>query len=414
MYQTLKGMRVVEGASFIAAPSCSLHLLQLGAEVIRFDSIAGGLDSHRWPLASNGASLYWEGLNKGKKSVAIDLSLPEGREIALAIATAPGENGGVFVTNYPASGFLSHERLAARRGDMITLRVVGWPDGRNALDYTVNAISGYPLMTGSEQRESMPVNHVLPAWDLIAGAYAAFALVAKERERRGSGRGGEIRIALSDIVASCLGHLGQVAEVMLSGEARPRFGNDLFGAFGRDFLTRDGHRVMIVAITPRQWRGMVSALELAPEIAALEGSLGVSFAIDEGQRFVHRARIFPLVERAVAARDRAALLIALEAAGVCSAPYRTTLEAVREEPGFVRGNKLFEDVEHPSGHLYPTPGAAADIVGVSRGAVPAAPRLGEHTDEVLASVLNLPAHEIGRLHDQGIVKGPAHQRRPIT
>jgi 2-methylfumaryl-CoA isomerase len=89
MYSLLKGLRIVEGASFIAAPSCGLHLLQLGADVIRFDTIGGGPDFTRWPRAESGASFYWEGLNKGKKSIALDLSRPEGRELALAIATAP-------------------------------------------------------------------------------------------------------------------------------------------------------------------------------------------------------------------------------------------------------------------------------------------------------------------------------------
>src|SRR3546814_2443063 len=86
MYDLLNGLRVVEGAAFVAAPTCGLYLAQMGAEVIRFDAIGGGPDFRRWPLADNGASLYWEGLNKGKKSVAIDLASPTGREIAQRLA----------------------------------------------------------------------------------------------------------------------------------------------------------------------------------------------------------------------------------------------------------------------------------------------------------------------------------------
>src|SRR5579859_5240913 len=121
MYDLLKGLRVVEGSAFVAAPTCGLYLAQMGAEVIRFDTIGGGPDAKRWPVAENGASLYWEGLNKGKKSIALNLSSPEGRELAAAIATAGGDNAGLFVTNYPVEGFLSHERLAARRADLITV-----------------------------------------------------------------------------------------------------------------------------------------------------------------------------------------------------------------------------------------------------------------------------------------------------
>src|SRR4051812_40714511 len=142
MYDLLKGLRVVEGSAFVAAPSGGLYLAQMGAEVIRFDTIGGGPDRRRWPLAPSGASLYWEGLNKGKKSIALDLSRPAGRELAAALATAPGDGAGLFLTNFPADGFLSYERLKAGRADLVCLRVMGWPDGEPAVDYTVNAAVG--------------------------------------------------------------------------------------------------------------------------------------------------------------------------------------------------------------------------------------------------------------------------------
>ena len=105
MYDLLHDLTVVEGASFIAGPSCALHLAQMGARVIRFDMIGGGPDYYRWPHNARGDSLYWEGLNKGKLSVALDLRRPEGRELAVALVTAPGEGRGLFVTNFPADGF---------------------------------------------------------------------------------------------------------------------------------------------------------------------------------------------------------------------------------------------------------------------------------------------------------------------
>src|SRR5690606_354154 len=111
---------------------------QLGAEVIRIDPIGGGPDFKRWPVTPEGSSLYWEGLNKGKRSVAIDLSKPEGRELALQLITAPGESAGLLVTNFPQKGFLAHDKLAALRPDLITARVAGWSDGESALDYTIN------------------------------------------------------------------------------------------------------------------------------------------------------------------------------------------------------------------------------------------------------------------------------------
>src|SRR5918997_4779667 len=94
----LAGMRVVEGSAFVAAPLGGMTLAQLGAEVIRFDQIGGGLDHQRWPLAADGQSLFWAGLNKGKRSIELDLRSPEGRELATALVTAPGADAGLFLT----------------------------------------------------------------------------------------------------------------------------------------------------------------------------------------------------------------------------------------------------------------------------------------------------------------------------
>ena len=401
MYDMLKGLRVVEGAAFIAGPSCGLHLAQMGAEVIRFDAIGGGPDYRRWPIAPNGDSLYWEGLNKGKKSVAIELGRPEGRELAVAIATAPGDNAGLFLTNYPVKGFLSHEALAAHRSDIITVRVMGWADGSPAVDYTINAAVGVPQMTGPAD-DDRPVNHVLPAWELLGGAYAAFAMTAALLRRRESSQGAEIRVPLSDLAASSLSHLGSVAEVLNGGD-RPRMGNDLFGAFGRDFVTADGRRLIVVAITPRQWSGLVKTLGIGEAVSTIESETGASFAKDEGARFTHRARLFPMFEAAFATRTADALQPAFDGGGVTWGEYQSLHQAVTQDARLFTANPLFETATHPSGLSYPTSGPAGTLAGEARASVGIAPRLGQHTDEVLAQVLGLDSGAIGKLHDEGLV-----------
>ncbi|MBV8592875.1 MAG: CoA transferase [Caulobacteraceae bacterium] len=410
MYDLLNGLRVVEASAFVAGPSCGLHLAQLGAEVIRVDQIGGGPDFGRWPLApETGASLYWEGLNKAKKSVAIDLGRPEGRELLVALATAPGDDAGLFVTNFPVAGFLAYERLAARRSDLVCVRIMGWPDGRPALDYTVNAAIGLPMTTGPVG-DDRPVNHVLPAWDLLTGAYAAFCLVSAERDRRLTGRGREVRLPLSDIAIAALANLGQIGEVGVRGADRPRMGNEIYGAFGRDFVTRDGRRLMVVAITPRQWSGLLAVLGLTEGVAALEGELGVSFARDEGVRFEHRERLMPMVEAAIAAREAAQLAEAFEARSVCWSTYQSLTEAVARDPYFGPANPILEELDHPSGRRYLAPGFAATLPADERRRPSPAPALGRDTDEVLSRVLGLPAREIARLHDAGVVAGPRPTR----
>jgi 2-methylfumaryl-CoA isomerase len=405
MYDLLKGLRVVEGAAFVAAPTCALYLAQMGAEVIRFDNIGGGPDFRRWPLADNGASLYWEGLNKGKKSVALDLTRPEGREIAQRLAAAPNgdgaDDGGLFVTNFPVDGFLSYEAVAKLRPDLICVRVMGWADGSQGMDYTINAALGLPQMTGPAD-DPRPVNHVLAAWDLLTGAYCAFALVSALLARHRTGQGREIRAPLSDIAAATMANLGFTAETRLQGHQRPRMGNDIFGAFGRDFVTRDGKTLMLLAITPKQWSKALDVLGLQADVTSLEAELSVSFATDEGVRFTHRARLYPLFERAFAARDLAELAPAFDAGGVTWGTYQP-LEAALEDPRLFKDNPLFQDIAQPSGLTYPAAGAPATLPQDERRPVAPAPRLGQHTDEVLAEVLGLPSAEIARLHDQGLV-----------
>ena len=401
MYRLLSGLRVVEAAAFVAGPSGGLYLAQMGADVIRIDQIGGGPDYRRWPLTDAGDSLYWEGLNKAKRSIQIDLSRAEGRELAVELAAAPGEDAGLFLTNFPAAGFLSHAALAARRPDIITARIMGWADGKPALDYTVNAAAGVPAMTGPVG-DSRPVNAVLPAWDLLGGTWAAFALVSALHRRRQTGEGAEIRVPLSDLAATSLSHLGFAAEALLGGD-RARLGNDLFGAFGRDFAAADGQRIYLVAITAKQWRGLVAALGLAGAVADIEARTGADFTADEGARFIHRGALFPLFETAMAARNLNELAPQLDAAGVTWGLYQTLAQAVRGDARLFTANPQFQTITHKSGLNYPAAGPAVTLAGEARGPVRAAPQLGADTDDVLASVLGLPSGVIGRLHDDGVV-----------
>ena len=125
---------------------------------------------------------------------------------------------------------------------------------------------------------------------------------------------------------------------------------------------------------------------------------------DEGNRYIHRERIDDIIERAVERHTRDALTERFRAAGVCFGPYRIVGEALAEEPSFVRANPIFSELEHPSGYTYPTPGFPASYSALERNRPVAAPRLGQHTEEILASVLSMPATAIADLHDRGVVR----------
>ena len=206
----LAGLRVLEISSFVAAPLGGMTLAQLGADVIRIDPIGGAADVTRWPLAPTGKSLYWAGLNKGKRSVTLDFRGPRGREILKELVAGSGPDGGIVLTN---AGFpwLSYAELSKNRPDLIHLQITGRPDGGPAVDYTVNAATGFPLATGPAELRD-PVNHVLPAWDVACGLYAAVGLLAAERHRRRTGQGRAITLPLADVALAVTGHLGFLAE----------------------------------------------------------------------------------------------------------------------------------------------------------------------------------------------------------
>ena len=402
----LKGLRIVEGSAFVAAPLGGMSLAQLGANVIRFDPIGGGLDHARWPVTTGGQSLFWAGMNKGKRSIAVDIRHPRGQELLTALITAPGADAGLFSTNFPARGWLAYDTLAAHRADLIMVNLLGRRDGGSEVDYTVNPQLGFPALTGpSASRE--PANHVFPAWDAIAGNMIATALLAALRHRDRTSEGQLVTLALKDVGLAMLGHLGMIAEVQVNGADRPRYGNHLYGAFGRDFLTRDGERAMVVGLTDLQWSCLLKATGLGEAVARLSTVLQVDLS-EEGQRFEAREALEALFEPWFAERTLAEVRAAFEAHRVTWGPYRTVSQALAQDPDLSTAHPMFSWLDQPGIGSYLAPASPLDFSKAPRLPAAPAPRLGQHTDEILLELLRLPAHEVGALHDAGIVAGPTN------
>ena len=398
----LEGLRVVEAAAFVAAPLGGMTLAQLGAEVIRIDALTGGLDYRRWPVTADGTSLFWPGLNKGKKWVALDLSSAEGPELAMALITAPGEDAGMLLTNFPPRGWLDHDSLRQRREDLIQLTVQGDRHGGSAVDYTINPRMGLPFLTGSGE-EGAAVNHVLPAWDLVTGQMAAVGLMAAERHRRRQGTGQHVKLALEDVALATIGNLGLLAEAQL-GQERGRHGNHLFGAFGHDFTTGDGVRVMVVGLTGKQWRSLCEALAMGDDMKALAQRMGLDLS-REGDRFRARHEIAAVVGPWIGARPFAEIASTFDRHGVCWGRYQTVSGLVRHDSACSLDYPLFGEIDQSGVGRLLAPGLPLDFSAVPRRAVEPAPRLGEHTEQVLSEILGMPEGEFGRLHDRGVVGG---------
>lgn len=389
-------MRVIEGSAFVAAPSGGMTLAQLGAEVVRFDQIGGGIDYRRWPLTPAGDSLYWAGLNKNKKSIAVDLRAPEARDLLTELIRGAGN----FLTNFPARGWMSYDELSSGNPGLNMLAVTGNRDGTSALDYTVNAAIGFPFVTGPVEHDA-PVNNVLAAWDLICGQTATIGLLAADRHRTRTGEGSNMSLALFDVALAAVSALGHVAEAQVLGTERQRFGNDLYGAFGAMFSTSDGEQIYAVGISNKQWRALLEATETTDAVEALGVARGLDFS-DEGARFAAREEIKALVGAWTETHTLADLAARFDELGVCWGRYQHFLELVESDPRCSTESELFRDVEQPGIGTYLSPGSPIAFDGMLRVDPEPAPRLGADTEALLAD-LGLGQAEIGTLVDRGIV-----------
>jgi 2-methylfumaryl-CoA isomerase len=395
----LDGLTVLEVSSFIAAPLGGLTLAQLGADVIRVDPVSGGADLGRWPLAPSGVSLYWTGLNKGKRSVTLNFGDPQGRGLLGELLAATGPGGGIVLTN-ARQDWLGYPALARIRPDLIHLQIQGHRDGRPAVDYTVNAATGFPLITGPEGLEG-PVNHVLPAWDVACGLYAAVGLLAAERRRARTGAGSAITLALADVALAVAGHLGFLAEAQVTGTDRPRIGNHLYGGLARDFATADGERVMVVVLTRRHFAGLAAATGLDGVFAELERLLGADFG-EEGDRYRHRQVITALLEPWFAGRTLAEVERDLAGTSVLWSRYRRFTDLVTD--GTLAASPLLAEIDQPGVGPLLAPGSPLATDGTT-GPRPA-PALGADTAAVLTGLLGLSAADIQALTERGIIGGP--------
>ena len=400
----LTGMRVVEGSAFVAVPLAGMTLAQMGADVIRFDRLQGGLDSRRWPVTDAGQSLFWAGLNKGKRSLAVDMAHPEGQEIIAELITAPGPDAGMFLTNLRTKGWMDYPALSARRADLIMISLQGTRRGEPAVDYTVNPSLGFPMATGPVGSTD-PVAHVLPAWDCIAGQVVVNTLLAAERHRLRSGQGQCAELALKDVAAAMLGHLGIIGEVCINGVDRPKSGNALYGAYGQDFATACNNRVMVIGLTDRQWAGLVRTLGMQDAVAALAALTGLDLA-DEGNRYRARDAITALFAPWFAARTLATIAPLMDSAKLTWTPFRSFAGAVHSDPDLSPDNPMFADIHQPGIGNYPVPGSPVTSTAFNRLPPEPAPQLGQHSEAILADILGMGASQIGALMDKGIVAGP--------
>jgi 2-methylfumaryl-CoA isomerase len=305
---------------------------------------------------------------------------------------------GVLVTNVAGREWHSYETLTRLRPDLIQVEVSGRADGGTGVDYTVNAAIGFPMVTGPAELAT-PVNHVLPAWDVACGIYAALAVVTALRHRDATGRGQQISIPLENVALATAGNLGFFTEAMVNGTTRERIGNSVYGQYGQDFTSNDGVSFMIVALTGRHFRDLTELTGTTKAVAALAETLGADFT-DEGERYRHRDALTGLFTEWFSAHTGQEITAALSATSVLWDRYRTFAEAAAEDR--VTANPMFTRLDQPRIGEYLAPGLPMSIDGAYPQAV-AAPALGDDTAAVLSEWLGLSQDEFSRLTESGTV-----------
>jgi 2-methylfumaryl-CoA isomerase len=319
---------------------------------------------------------------------------PEGQDLVQRLIA----DSGILITNVAGRQWHSYDTLTRLRPDLIHVEISGRADGGTGVDYTVNAGIGFPMVTGPAELAS-PVNHVLPAWDVSCGIYAALAVVTALRHRDATGHGQQIGIPLENVALATAGNLGFFTEVMINGTTRERIGNSVYGQYGQDYTSSDGASFMVVALTQRHFRDLAELTGTTKAVVALAENLGADFT-DEGQRYQHREALTGLFNEWFSHHTADEITGALSASSVLWERYRTFAEAATSER--VSANPMFTSLDQPRIGEYPAPGLPMSIDGVYPPAA-TAPALGDDTSAVLSEWLGMRPGEIERLVESGTV-----------
>ena len=392
-----EGVRVLDLSRMLAGPYGSMLLADQGAEVIKVEEPDGG-DPMRVmgpPFLPEGESAYFLSINRNKKSVALDLTTPAGRDVFLDLAAQADVVWENFRPGVMERLGLSYAAVAAVNPRLVLCSISAygqdgpyrdWP----AFDLALQAMGGGMSLTGEEG--GRPVRMGLPMGDLAGGMFGAFAVAGALFRRARTGRGAHVDLSLLDCQVSLLTYVAQY--FWADGRVPGRMGSGHASVVPYQALaTRDGH-LIIAIFAEKFWGGFCRAVE-HPE---WEGD--PRFATNRA-RLVHRETLMALVEAVF--RDRATedWLARLHAAGVPAAPI-LGVDRVLADPQ-VRHRRMVVDVEHPRHGRLPTLGTPVKVDGAMDLPVTAAPRLGEHTDAVLSGLLKYPAERLAALRRDGVI-----------
>jgi crotonobetainyl-CoA:carnitine CoA-transferase CaiB-like acyl-CoA transferase len=393
-----EGVRVLDLSRMLAGPYGSMLLADMGAEVIKVEEPDGG-DPMRVmgpPFLEGGESAYFLSINRNKKSIALDLTRPAGREVFLDLAARADVVWENFRPGVLDRLGLTYAALSAANPRLILCSISAYGQGGPyrdwpAFDLALQAMGGAMSITGEEG--GRPVRMGLPMGDLAGGMFGAFAVAGALFRRSRTGRGAHVDLALLDCQVSLLTYVAQY--YWADGRVPGRMGSGHASVVPYQALaTRDGHLIVAV-FAEKFWGGFCRAVE-HPEWEA-----DPRFATNR-DRVAHRTTLVGLIETTFAKRSTEEWLERLQAAGVPAAPI-LGVDRVLADPQ-VAHRRMVVEIEHPRLGRLPTLGTPIKVDGAMEPSVTAAPALGEHTDAILAGLLGYPAERVAALRHEGVVR----------
>jgi crotonobetainyl-CoA:carnitine CoA-transferase CaiB-like acyl-CoA transferase len=394
MGYALEGVRILELGQIIAGTYGGQVLSDLGAEVIKVESPEGDLGRNPSVAPYKGQSGLFLTLNRNKKSIVLNLKREAGRQLFYDLVRCSD----VVVDNFRAGVLerlaIDYERLAAINPRIIQCSVTGFGTGAYkdypALDIIIQAISGHMAITGEPDRP--PARVGIPLADMSGGIFACKGILAALYARERTGRGQRVELSMFDCMLNLLGYIGTM---WLSNRELPKppgSGHD-YTVPWQAFKAKDGY-IVVATREDSFWRKLCEVLE-RPEFAH-----DPRFATN-AERCRHRQVLVPQLEAVFAQREVAQWMQRLRAAQVPASPVNHLDDAFAEPP--VAERAMILEYEHPEVGTVRVPGNPIKLSEAPEAISRPAPRLGEHTDEILSGLLEMTPERIAALRREGAV-----------
>ena len=385
----LHGVRVIELARILAGPWAGQLLADLGADVIKVENPEGGDDTRKWgpPFVTghdgeNLSAAYYHSCNRGKRSIALDFSTPEGAEVVRKLVA----DADVLIENFKLGGLrkygLDYESLKKINPKLVYCSITGFGQSgpyapRAGYDFIVQGMSGLMSITGPAGGEPQKVG--VAVTDIFTGLYSVIAIQAALRHAEATGQGQHIDMALFDAQMSVLAN--QNLNYLVSGNSPVQMGNAHPNIAPYEVLpVKDGHFILAV--------GNDGQFQKFCAIVGLENIAKDSLFATNSARVANREALREKVVAALAGFEREALLAALEKAGVPASPINTIGQAFADPQAIARGMRM--DLDDGHGNKLPSVRAPMVMSETPLAYHKPSPRLGEHTAEILAELEKNP------------------------